>query len=228
VERNPINTAKLRRPGGFVIAVILLTATTLVSWLPSSSQAAPTSQTFTAVGSEEYFTVPSGVTRLTVDMVAGSDSFCCGRGGRVFADISVTPGEVLEVLVGLPGDRFTGQGGWPDGGSGGGTQGNSYASGGGGSTSIRNTSNGSIILIAGAGGGGTNYSRGGEGGFPWGQDAGSYERFEYANEFMNGHGATQSEGGIGGCELDRTCYSLANGIFNHGGHAGIGGGGGGG
>jgi hypothetical protein len=225
VERNPIGTAKLRRPGGIVLAVIFLTTTTLVSWLPSSSRAAPASQTFTAVGNEEYFTVPSGVTRLTVDMVAGSDSFCCGLGGRVFADISVTPGEVLKVLVGLPGDRFTGQGGWPDGGNGGGARYNANASGGGGSTSIRNYSNDSIILIAGAGGGGTNYSRAGEGGFPWGQDA---SQGSIGKEYMHGRGATQFEGGSGGCELDRTCYSLANGVFNQGGHANLGGGGGGG
>ena len=213
------------RTSGQLFATFSLFVAALIGWQTSFTNAAPASQTFTAVGNEEYFTVPSGVTRLTVDMVAGSDSFCCGLGGRVFADISVTPGEVLKVLVGLPGDRFTGQGGWPDGGNGGGARYNANASGGGGSTSIRNNSNDSIILIAGAGGGGTNHSRAGEGGFPWGQDA---SQGSIGKEYMHGRGATQSEGGSGGCELDRTCYSLANGIFNHGGHASIGGGGGGG
>jgi hypothetical protein len=185
----------------------------------------PQSQTFPAIGSQDYFTVPANVSRLTVDIAAGSDGWNGGLGGRVIVDIAVTPGEVLEVVVGSGGSALSGRGGWPDGGDGGGQVGNSNASGGGGSTSVKNQPNGDFIAIAGGGGGGSNFTQSGAGGFPWGEDArAGYTGYGY----MDGRGATQSAGGAGGCEYDTTCNSAANGSFNQGGHATIGGGGGGG
>ena len=208
----------------FLVSGVLLTGTAVVA-TQNVGIAAPLSQTFEAINSQDYFTVPTGVTRLTIDIGAGSDNWGGGLGGRVVTDISVTPGEILEVVVGSRGDAYSGRGGWPDGGDGGGQVGNSNASGGGGSTSIKTASNSSIIAIAGAGGGGSNFTQAGDGGFPWGEDAiAGYTGYGY----MDGKGATQSAGGAGGCEYDTTCSSFANGSFHQGGHATIGGGGGGG
>lgn len=208
-----------------------MTATALISGIAvvptaSKSQASPMSQTFTLSFSSESFTVPAGVTRLSIDIVAGSDDWNSALGGRVIADISVTPGEILQILVGGAGNATTGRGGFPDGGDGGGQVSISNASGGGGSTSIRdNSANSNVIAIAGGGGGGTNFTQGGAGGFPWGGDG----HFGYVNrDDMNGKGATQSAGGIGGCEFDTTCPSVANGALGQGGTGSIGGGGGGG
>lgn len=201
--------------------------------IPSStrSQASPTSQTFEARFSQDYFVVPSGVTQLTVDMGAGSDHWGAisgvpnGLGGRVVVDITVTPGEMLEVLVGTRGDYNSGTGGWPDGGAGGGQVSVANASGGGGSTSIRAGVNGPTIAIAGGGGGGTNFTIGGAGGFPWGQDA---QNGYTGLGVMDGKGATQSAGGVGGCLYDGTCPAYTNGSLHQGGESPYGGGGGGG
>jgi hypothetical protein len=206
-----------------VVVAIGLSAPLLQSVRPLAASSQQT-QTFTAINSQDYFTVPAGVTRLSLDIAAGSDDWESALGGRVLVDIAVTPGEVLEVYVGHSGN-IGGTGGWPDGGQGGGQVGNSNASGGGGSTSIRSQPNGDIVAIAGGGGGGTNFTEGGAGGFPWGGDAhGGYVGYGY----MDGKGATQSAGGVGGCEYDTTCNSYTNGSFLQGGIAGIGGGGGGG
>lgn len=207
------------------LVVALLASAIVTTSFDNTVSATPMSQTFEAINSQDYFTVPSGVTRLSIDIRAGSDNWGGGLGGRVVADITVTPGEILEVVVGSRGDLYSGRGGWPDGGDGGGQIGNSNASGGGGSSSIKTASNSSIIAIAGAGGGGSNFTQAGDGGFPWGEDAvAGYTGYGY----MDGEGATQSAGGVGGCEYDTTCNSLANGSFLQGGHATIGGGGGGG
>lgn len=197
----------------------------------SSTLAAPVSQTFESTFSQDYFVVPSGVTQLTIDMAAGSDHWGAiygtpnGLGGRVVVDIAVTPGETLEVLVGTRGNYNSGTGGWPDGGAGGGQVSVANASGGGGSTSIRAGVNGATIAIAGGGGGGTNFTIGGAGGFPWGQDA---QNGYTGLGVMDGKGASQSAGGVGGCLYDGTCPSYTNGSFHQGGESAYGGGGGGG
>lgn len=205
-------------------ALVVAVVSALIPMSSRTFASSPQSQTFSATLSQDYFTVPAGVTRISLDIAAGSDDWESALGGRVLVDIAVTPGEILEVYVGHSGN-IGGRGGWPDGGDGGGQVGNSDASGGGGSTSIRTHPNGDIVAIAGAGGGGTNFTQGGAGGFPWGGD-GHYGYNGYG--YMDGKGATQSAGGVGGCEYDTTCNSYTNGTFLQGGTAGIGGGGGGG
>ena len=68
-------------------------------------------------GSSVNFTVPNGVTSITVDMAGGSggtsggQSSTAGLGGRIQGNISVTPGEVLNIYVGGAGGNSTNAGG---------------------------------------------------------------------------------------------------------------------
>jgi hypothetical protein len=226
VERNPINTAKLRHPGGFVIAIILLTSATLVTGFPSSSQATPTTETqsFYCAGYADSFVVPADVYNISFDMYGSSDGWTSSYGARVTGTVRVTPGEELEIKVGCKGSVTHGTGGFPDGGRGGGIQQNNAASGGGGSTSIVADPNTSyeVLAIAGGGGGSTNFTIGGAGGMT-GDDAppGWVDM-----RFMDGKGATQSEGGGQTCNLANFCEGA--GSYLQGGESVYGGGGGGG
>src|SRR5580658_449784 len=98
---------------------------------PSKNQ----SQTFNYTGGAQDFTVPAGVTKITVVAIgahgAGSPE---AYGGRVHATVPVKPGEQLVVYVGGNGSGTTG--GFNGGGTGGsGPYGGGY--GGGGASDIR-------------------------------------------------------------------------------------------
>ena len=65
------------------------------------------SQTFNYTGSIQTFTVPAGVTSITMEArgaQGGSINVNCvasgGLGARMIGDVAVTPGEVISVLVG--------------------------------------------------------------------------------------------------------------------------------
>ena len=63
------------------------------------------SRTFAFTGGAQTFTVPAGVTSITVDALGaeggGSESGAVGgRGGQASATVAVTPGEVLQIIVG--------------------------------------------------------------------------------------------------------------------------------
>lgn len=99
--------------------------------------------TFNYTGVLQTFTVPAGVTSITVDArgaQGGSVSTTCaatgGLGARIVGDVAVTPGEVITILVG--------QQGLTNG---------SDAGGGGGSYVVRT---GNIPLIVAGGGGGAS------------------------------------------------------------------------
>ncbi len=102
------------------------------------------STTFNYTGTLQTFTVPVGVTMITVDATGaqgGSVTVSCaatgGLGARIVGDVAVTPGEVISIMVGQQG--FTN---------------GSDAGGGGGSFVVRT---GNVPLIcAGGGGGATN------------------------------------------------------------------------
>jgi hypothetical protein len=230
MEFSKTTTVKHRHHGSFLIAVILLTTATLVSWFPSSGQAAPTPQTqsFNCRRYQETFTVPADVYSISFDIHGASDAWTSGKGARVTGAATVTPGEELEIKVGCQGvldvSSFSGAGGYPDGGSGGGIQGNNAASGGGGSSSIvaDPLTSYEVLAIAGGGGGGTSFSDGGSAGM-LGDDAtpGWVDL-----RFMDGKGATQSEGGGQTCNLANYCTGA--GSYLQGGENPYGGGGGGG
>ena len=114
--------------------------------------------TLPAVGAARLFTVPTGVTALTVDLYGGMGGGSASYGARLRASIAVTPGQVLIFKVG---SRATGAaGGW---GGGPGGQGYGGATGGGGSTSV-GILGGSVLAEAGGGGGSAGTSLGGPGG----------------------------------------------------------------
>ncbi len=177
------------------------------------------SQTFTYINGTEFFTVPNGVTEITVDLVGaggGAGGWPTnytqnqgGLGGQVQGTIAVTPGQTIEIYVGGRGED-----GSPAGGAGGGFNGGgdgyywgpgSYWGGGGGGASDIRIGGSTLVdrmLVAGGGGGGgfdyfacCNQERGGNGGDLNGE-AGSYGSvvgYPYA-----GGGGTQTSGGIGG------------------------------
>lgn len=113
------------------------------------------SQTFVYTGSEQIFVVPTGVTMISVDAYGaqgGSNSPATNInfGGRVQADIPVTPGSTIYVYVGEQPSGLTG--GWNGGGNG-----ESAGKGGGGASDIRiggNTLNDRVVVAGAAGGGG--------------------------------------------------------------------------
>ncbi|MGB6952527.1 MAG: hypothetical protein WBE15_11330, partial [Candidatus Cybelea sp.] len=86
-----------------------------------------TKQRFPFTGYEQSFTVPTGVTQLTVvaSGASGPSSKYStgGRGGKIRATIPVTPGETLAVFVGGEGALGAygsgGSGGFNGGGAGG-------------------------------------------------------------------------------------------------------------
>ena len=102
------------------------------------------SVTFNYTGSLQTFTVPAGVTTITVDASGaqgGSVTTTCaatgGLGARMVGDISVTPGEVITIMVGQQGLT------------------NGSDAGGGGGTFVVRTGNVPLV-VAGGGGGATN------------------------------------------------------------------------
>ena len=177
---------------------------------------AQTTQTFNYTGSVQQFTVPSCVTSVTVDLKGagggnGVDpSFNAmangGKGGRVQATITVSPGDILYIYVGGAGGNGVNSGGLPgyNGGGQGGWRTDGYRGGGGGGASdirLNGTAlNNRIFIAAGGGGGGDNYGtfnydKGGDGGGLTGQDGSSGGT---APGMGSGLGATQSAGGAGG------------------------------
>ena len=138
------------------------------------ARAEPGSRNFTFTGVQEAFTVPPGVTSVTIEAwgaQGGGDYFSCndytytgkcdmptnigGLGGYAKGTYAVTPGEALQVLVGGRGQN-NGPGGWNGGGAA-----NTYAGSGGGASEVRQGCRdpgvGDRIIVAGGGGGGYQY-----------------------------------------------------------------------
>ncbi len=144
--------------------------------VPDSSL--PHHKTFNYTGAAQDFTVPAGVTDISVVARGAKGGGSNGaHGGRVHAVIPVTPGEKLVVYVGGDGSGTTG--GF-NGGGGGGYTGDSGGSGGGGATDVREggTSLSDRILAVGGGGGrgGVSYfGAGGSGGKGGGKTGGAGE-----------------------------------------------------
>ena len=191
---------------------------------------------FEYTGAAQSFTVPAGVTELTLEAWGAQggngyyDSYDIygGKGGYSTGTLVVNPGETIFVAVGGQGENATNvsspsyicYGGYNGGGNSPANN-SSYArhgGAGGGATDFRLNDTSSLynrILVAGGGGGGSYYGEGGAGG---GQEAsagsGSY----------CGYGGTQSSGGSYGSYN----YSGYYGDFGFGGEgANYGGAGGG-
>lgn len=187
-------------------------------------------QTFTYTGAQQTFTVPAGVTSISVDAYGaqgGSNNPATNinYGGRVQADIAVTPGATIYIYVGEQPTGITG------GFNGGGTGENS-GQGGGGASDIRiggTTYNERVIVAGGAGGAGFWSNQEVHGGLGGGLTGGNGWRSNYTSS-PGGDGGTQTSSANG------TCVSFNNpavsGGFGFGGTAsgcgceGYGGGGG--
>ena len=148
---------------------------------------AQTTQNFSATGAAQTFTVPAGVTSMQV-AAYGSVNFEEARiagggtganGGKVVCDMSVVPGETLDIFVG-DNVGFNGGGG-----------------GGGGATDIRIGSTGLADRVVVAGGAGSNGGQaigGAGGGLIGGAGSASYS----GSSTGGGGGGTQITGGNGG------------------------------
>jgi hypothetical protein len=189
------------------------------------SVAAHGTQTF---NSSAAFTVPAGITSLTVDAYGAQGGGALGGpGGRTTFTITVIPGETLTVDVG-------GQGGLPTGGSNGGGAGGLANAGtgpgtGGGGGGWSGVSRGATLLVVAGGGGGYGQPNvnGGAGGGTTGVDGSD------GVGGFGGGGGTQAAGGGGGTGGGTAGTTGAAGAGGAGGNAmpfenGSGGGGGGG
>ena len=186
-------------------------------------------------GQSSLFTVPAGVTSLTVEMWgagggggnAGGD--IGGGGGYASATVAVTPGETLIVVEGGPGGSSTT--GYAQSGCYGGGRGGRYAytAGGGGFSGLFRgaIAQSDALVIAGGGAGnagGSSLSYAGAGGGLVGQDGTAHGGY---GGTQGGYGGTQTAGGAsngdgqGGVPL-RGGYGSVCGADN-----GAGGGGGG-
>ena len=169
---------------------------------------------FTYTGDYYSWTVPSGVTSITVDAYGaqggksnytGSSTSVPGTGGRVQATLTTTSGESLHIYVGGQGSTAsvasnTSSPGWNGGGKGGQGNGTGYFGAGGGGASDIRTALGNLssrILVAG-GGGGTSCNNcntsdnGGNGGNLIGAEGALA-----AYGSVKSGGGTQSAGGLG-------------------------------
>jgi len=228
---------------GLSIGAVLAASGAGVALIPASGAGAstPTRVSFSFTGGEQTFTVPAGVTEVTVVATgasggAGADSGVLGGAGgvgglgaQVTSTLSVTPGEVLYVEVG----------------SGGGT-GLTGGGGGGGASDVRtcsitattcpggasSSSSSRLVVAAGGGGGGAGFDSlaggaggaAGAGGQPGGVSNGG-------SAGGGGAAGSASSGGNGGAAGASPASAGGAGTFGEGGdggNGGVGGGGGGG
>ncbi len=205
------------------------------------------SQTINYSGAITTFTVPSGVTNLKIDTrgASGGNSGAKtgGNGARMVGDFTVTPGQVLKVLVGGTGSTGT----WAAGGGGGTfvTDINNnplcIAGGGGGAQSsaglngnpgLTSTSGGGTNGGTNGNGGGQQYASGGGGLLTNGTSSGNGGP---GLSFLNGGAGGAScgsagAGGFGGGSGGEWCYvgsaGAGGGYSGGGGNSGAGNGGG--
>lgn len=183
-------------PGRFAtVALAGLTATQLAV-LSTAADAVTSSTTFSYTGSAQSFTVPQGVSALTLDASgaqggSGNSSASGGRGARVTTTVVVSPGQVLTVYVGGQGGSVGGAAGFNGGGAAG-----TSAGAGGGASDVRLGAT-KLVVAAGGGGGGANgtVGAGGHGGAPNGSPGGSGTG---TNDGRGGGGGTPAAGGAGG------------------------------
>lgn len=168
--------------------------------------------TISTTGSTQQFTVPAGVTRITVTANGaqggtGYNGLTGGEGGSVTGTIAVTPGQVFDVVVGgkggAGGNGTAGAAGTNGGGGGAGTGG--WGGGGGGGESTFALS-GTLLFVAGGGGGSAGASSDfggtpGGGGGTSGQAGGAGDSDNGGGGGGGGGGATPSTGGTGGTGL---------------------------
>jgi hypothetical protein len=133
--------------------------------------------TFAPTGAVETWTVPAGIETITI-VVAGASGGDAGSeqggvGGEVTAEVPVTPGETLDVVVGRTGadgaanSTAAAAGGFGGGGAGGTMQVAATLTGGGGGGGsfvfVHGTSSSELLVAAGGGGGAVSAFEEGDG-----------------------------------------------------------------
>lgn len=195
--------------------------------------------TYSYTGSTQTFTVPTGVTSVSVKVwgAGGAGSLYTGAGyagsggsgALVKGTIAVTPGQTLTIVVG-GGGRLSVTAASAGGYGGGGASGGAYGGSGGGYSGIFSSatlSQANALAIAGGGAGGGYYYQttyGGAGGATTGSAGGNV-----TTTYTGGGGGTVSAGGAGG-RFNNTVRGSAGTALTGGGGAvyAVGGGGGGG
>ena len=188
--------------------------------------------TYSYTGGTQSFTVPAGVTSITVDMTGGSgaanaeNNAAGGLGGRTQGTISVTPGDVITIYVGGKGSApgaangTSGVAGWPNGGAGGAAYSTLYGGSGGGGASYLVRSGTTLAAASGGGGAGSGPFGGGGGG--GGGTTGSGGTNGGDSYTVAGGGGTPSSGGGGGLYSTYTAEEGSNGASLSGGAGGTG------
>ncbi len=123
---------------------------------------------FSYTGAIQSFTIPPGVTSITVEAKGAQGGGSGGQGAMMTGTFTVTPGQSLQILVG-------GLGG----------NGGSYGSGGGGGSFV--VAPGNVLLIAAGGGGGTGHNNNGVG-----------AAYSNGTTAANGNAGGDVNGGVGG------------------------------
>jgi hypothetical protein len=179
---------------------------------------APVSTTYSYTGSNQTFTVPTGLTLITLDIKGAGgqggvgNSGSGGTGGRTQGNLTVSGGQSYIIVVGGSSGNTYG---------GGGNSANSNAGDGGGYSGIFLTSVSQSNAKAIAGGGGGSGYGGNNGGSGGGTSGNSGD----GGGGSEGQGGTQSAGGTGGGGQSSYSGSALQGGNSNGGNAGGGGGG---
>jgi hypothetical protein len=175
---------------------IVFTAILLLISLGAFSQTV----SFAYTGSVQNYTVPTGISLISIDVVGarggGSLYNNGGAGGRVQCVMAVTAGQIYSIYVGQVGSGTGAEGSYGGNGSGyHGGNGSSYGGGGGGCSEIQYS--GTRIIVAGAGGGGSwdcTTDHGGLGGNATGSNG--LQCGSYSSSYC-GVGGSQTAGGAG-------------------------------
>lgn len=180
-----------------------------------------TCERFSTTGSDQTWTVPTGVTSVSVEVWGAGgggpgagwfpQASSGGSGGYTTATMSVYPGQQLKVVVGSPGQFGSATVTYGGGGAGGTGEGSNDGSSGGGMSAILR---GSDLLVAAGGGGGASIgSLGVPDGVAAGPGGGATGGQDTAPQ-SSGRGGTQSAGGaaatgysIAMCDTDPTAGS---------------------
>ncbi|SFH94730.1 glycine-rich protein [Albimonas pacifica] len=214
-----------------------LAAATFAAASLAATEAEALAIDFGYTGAAQSWVVPDSVVSIQIE-VWGASGYTAqlnagGEGGYTIGTLSVTPGEILWIVVGGQGlsagtnPSMPAGGGFNGGGDGltNSTSNDAYAGGGGGGTDVRQGGDALTdrVIVAGGGGGatGNSGSLGGDGGGLSGETGGSAG----GDSFPGGAGGTQTTAGLNGGFGFGGSATLAQTPWNGGGGGGWYGGG---
>ena len=227
----PSSHINATKPAGTPAIVAQLYPQIRRNMLPLSRTVATVTTFIYTTGVYQYFTVPSGITSITLLMwgaggggIAGYTPCIGGSGACIQGNLAVTPGETLTIVVGY-GGQSSQSGTTTDAMGGGGTGYNGNRGYGGGRSAIQRVAGTDIVTVGGGGGSDSNYYRaaGAATGSGTAQQGNMGGKTTGANGPYGGGGG-QTSGGTGGT---MSGYTGSTGTKGFGGASGRGGGGGG-